>query len=133
MKSTVNNQLLIWRFNLKSLFVFILLFLVEVFIALFVDDFFIRPYGGDIIVVILIYYFLKSFIQVKPLYLIIPTLLFAYAVEFAQYLGMVRVLGVEDNVFLRTILGSSFSWGDMLCYTVGAGICYLIDGRRKSE
>lgn len=131
MKNTENNKLFRIRFNGRWFVIFLLLFLVEVLIALFVNDRFIRPYGGDIIVVILIYYFLKTFIDTKPLYLIIPTLLFAYLVEIAQYMGMVEILGVQDNVVLRTILGSSFSWGDMLCYTIGALICYLIDGRRK--
>lgn len=131
MKNTANKIPFNFRFEGRWFVIFLLLFLVEVLIALFVDDSFIRPYGGDIIVVVLIYYFLKTFINTKPLYLIIPTLLFAYVVEVAQYLGMVEVLGVQDNTVLRTVLGSSFSWGDMLCYTTGALICYLIDGRKK--
>ncbi|NDV69740.1 DUF2809 domain-containing protein [Dysgonomonas sp. 25] len=130
MKNTANNPLFRFRFSIRSFIVFVLLFLVEVLIALFVNDSFVRPYGGDIIVVILIYYFLKTFIQTKSLYLIIPTLLFAYAVEIAQYFRMVEALGVQDNAILRTVLGSSFSWGDILCYTIGAFICYLIDGRK---
>lgn len=116
-----------FRFNLKAFALFLLIFLVEVLIALFIDDKIIRPYGGDLLVVIMIYYFIKSFIQTKPLYICLGTLLFAYAVEIAQYFELVKVLGVQDNRFLVIVLGSSFSWGDMLAYTIGVLICYTID------
>lgn len=120
-----------FRLNLKAFLVFLLLFVVEVLIALYVDDDIIRPYGGDVLVVIMIYYFVKSFVKVPPLYLAIGVLLFAYAVEIGQYFRMVEILGVQDNKVMRIVLGSSFSWGDILAYTLGAAICYLID-RRKS-
>lgn len=40
-----------WRFDRSSFLKSIVLFFVEVLIAKFVDDAFIRPYGGDILVV----------------------------------------------------------------------------------
>lgn len=101
--------------------------MIEVIIALFIDDSIIRPYGGDVLVVIMIYYFIKAFIETKSVYICIFTLLFAYTVEILQYLKMVEVLGVQNNKLLATILGSSFSWGDMLAYTIGIVICYLIN------
>ena len=116
-----------WRFEKKSFIVAAVIFLVEVFIALFMHDAFVRPYGGDILVVILIYYFVKSFIQVKPLYLAVATVLFAYAVEIGQYFKLIEVLGLQDSKIMQTIIGTSFSWGDILCYTVGGIICYLVD------
>lgn len=118
-----------FRLHLKSFLIFLLIFMVEVLIALFVRDKFVRPYGGDILVVIMIYYFLKSFIETKPINLVVGTLLFAYLVEIGQYFKMVEVLGVHENKLMTIILGSSFSWGDMVCYTVGAAICLLIDRR----
>ena len=50
----------------KNLLYTALLFLTEVFIALYINDAFIRPYGGDILVVLLVYYFLKTFIKTNP-------------------------------------------------------------------
>ncbi len=120
-----------WRFDLKSFVICLIIFLIEVLIALFVDDSFIRPYGGDILVVILIYYFLKSFIETKTIYLVVAVLLFAYLVEFGQHLRLVEVLGLQGNKVMRTIIGSSFSWWDIVCYTIGGAICYLIDRERK--
>lgn len=119
-----------WRFDLKSFIIFLIIFFIEVLIAKFVNDSFIRPYGGDILVVILMYYFCKAFIETKSIYLVIGTVLFAYLVEFGQYLKLVEILGIENKI-LRVVIGSSFSWGDILCYTIGGVICYLIDNRNK--
>ena len=113
-------------FNPKSFAVFIAIFIVEVLIALFVNDSIIRPYGGDVLVVIMMYYFFRSFIHTKPVYLVAGVLLFAYAVEFTQHLNLIDILGVRDNKVLTIILGSSFSWLDIIAYTIGGLICYFI-------
>lgn len=119
-----------FRFHPQSFIIFVFLFVTEVLIALFVDDSIIRPYGGDVLVVIMIYYFIKAFVKTKPLYICIFTLLFAYMVEISQYFKMVEILGVENNKILVTILGSSFSWGDIFAYTLGVLICYFIDRKK---
>lgn len=130
MKNTGSEKLQ-FRFSLKSFLIFLAIFVIEVLIALFVNDKIIRPYLGDVLVVIMMYYFAKSFIKTKAVYLAGAALLFAYLVEIGQYLNLVEVLGVQDNKLMRIVIGSSFSWLDMLAYTVGALICYLID--RKSH
>ena len=57
------------------LIVFILFMVVETLIALYVHDDFIRPYIGDIIVVMVLYSFVRIFIPEKyrllPLYIFI--------------------------------------------------------------
>lgn len=117
-----------WRFDLKSFIIFLIIFVIEVLIAKFVDDSFIRPYGGDILVVILMYYFVKTFVETKAVYIISSgVVLFAYLVEIGQYFHLVEVLGMHDNKIIRVVIGSSFSWMDILCYTIGGVICYLID------
>lgn len=116
-----------WRFDLKSFIIFLIIFVIEVLIAKFVDDSFIRPYGGDILVVILMYYFVKTFVETKAVYIITGVVLFAYLVEIGQYFHLVEVLGMQDNKIMRVVIGSSFSWMDILCYTIGGAICYLID------
>ncbi|MFV0418532.1 MAG: DUF2809 domain-containing protein [Dysgonomonas sp.] len=127
MRNTENKKTIEWRFDLKSFLVFLFIFLLEVIIALFINDSIIRPYGGDLLVVILIYYFAKSFIRTKTIYLVIGVILFAYLVEVCQYFHLVEILGMQDNVIMRTVIGHSFSWGDILAYTIGGTICYLID------
>lgn len=127
MANTENKTPFRFRFHLTSFLVFLLIFVIEVFIAVYVRDSFIRPYGGDILVVIMIYYFIKSFIETKPIYIAIFTLLFAYSVELGQYFNLVEILDLQDHQIMRIVIGSSFSWGDMLCYTIGVLICLLIE------
>lgn len=99
----------------------VLLFLTEVFIALFVKDKFIRPYVGDFLVVILIYCFLKSFWNGKPLKVGIYVLLFAFAVEIGQHFQLVNLLGLGHSELAKTVIGTGFDWGDILAYTMGIG------------
>lgn len=127
MANTENKSLIKFRLDLKSFLCFLLIFVIEVIIGLFVKDSIIRPYGGDILVVILIYYFFKSFIKMNPLPLALGVLLFAYAIEIGQYFNLVGLLNMQNNAIMRIVIGSSFSWGDIFCYTLGAIICLLID------
>lgn len=100
----------------------LLLLLTEVFIALYVHDDFIRPYVGDVLVVIVIYTFIRMIIPAKcrllPLYIFI----FAAGVELLQLAKIVEILGVEDNTFLKTLIGSVFDVKDIVCYAVGCVI-----------
>lgn len=115
------------RFDLQSFLIFVFLFFVEVCIALFVNDSIIRPYGGDFLVVIMMYYFFKSFIKIKFQYLLLFVLLLAYLVELCQLFDVVVLLGLQDNKVMSTIIGTSFSWGDMIAYTLGVGLCFVIE------
>ncbi len=38
-----------------------------------------------------------------------------------------NVLGLGDIEFFRVIIGTSFAWMDMLCYIIGAIICYAVE------
>ena len=64
---------------------FIGLFIVETLIALFVRDAFIRPYMGDVLVVILIYCFARIFITEPLRGLPLWIFLFACCIEAFQY------------------------------------------------
>lgn len=107
--------------------VFILLVLVEVYIALFVRDDFIRPYFGDVIIVWVIYAFVRMFLKAKP-YVMIPVYIFIFSVlvEIGQYFKMVDVIGLGHIKFFRILMGTSFSWIDIICY--GAGCALLLAG-----
>ena len=113
------------KINIKYIFSFIILFITETFIALFVHDTIIRPYIGDILVIILMYTFIKSFIQ-KPLkFLPIYLFVFASAVEVVQYYRVVDLLHLENNKIISTIIGTSFDIKDILCYLVGSIILIM--------
>src|SRR5690554_5256501 len=64
------------RFHNCFFIIALVVFVVEVFIALFVHDNFIRPYLGDVIVVWFVYYFIRAFVNIPALYAAVFTLLF---------------------------------------------------------
>jgi hypothetical protein len=106
-------------FNLKYFILTLLLLAIEFLIALYVHDTFIRPYMGDVLVVILLYCLVKSFFKTPVLPTAIGVLLFSYLIETLQYFNIVDVLGLGHSKVARIVIGSSFSWLDILSYTAG--------------
>ena len=106
----------------------LLLFVIEVLIALFVRDRFIRPYGGDILVTLLICCVIRV---ILPRGYRLPmgggVLLFAVLVEVGQYFGLVYRLGLGHIEFFRILIGTGFSWWDMVCYAAGCGLFVAAD------
>ncbi|AEE48525.1 DUF2809 domain-containing protein [Haliscomenobacter hydrossis] len=121
------------KLNLKYLVLTLLLFLTEVLIALYVDDGFIRPYLGDFLVVILIYCFVKSFLNTPVWPTALGVLAFSYAVETLQYFNIVEKLGLQHSRLARIVIGSSFEWLDLVAYTGGIILVLLIESRRASR
>lgn len=115
------------RFNRNYFALTVILFVIEICIAIFVNDAFVRPFLGDVIVVWFVYYFIRSFIAIKPIYIAVFTLLFSFAVEIGQYFKLIEILGLQEYKWARIVIGTSFSWWDMLCYFVGFLILFLMD------
>lgn len=103
----------------------ILLLAVEVAIALFVHDSFVRPYIGDVLVVIVVYTFIRIWFPDKFRLLPLYVFLFAAGVEVLQYFELVKLMGIKEHSFLGILLGSVFDVKDILCYAVG---CLLLAG-----
>ena len=106
---------------------FAVLLLTEIIFALFVHDNFIRPYIGDALVTVLICCFLRVFIPKGLSYLPLLVFIFASLVETAQYFDIVRLLGLEGNTFISTVIGRTFSFTDIICYGVGCITFYLAE------
>lgn len=119
------------RKRAKYLIAFLIMLTVEALIAIFIHDGFVRPYLGDVFVVVLIYFFVRIFfpngIRLLPLYIF----LFASAVEILQYFDFVDMIGLGENRFAQIILGTTFSFVDIICYAVGCILCGLIPFLRK--
>jgi len=114
-------------FHWKYACVFAGLFLVEVCIALFLHDGFIRPFLGDMIVVWLVYAFVRSFYAGgKDWQVAAGVLAFAVLVEVGQYFGLVSLLGLEESRLARVAIGLVFDWKDILAYGVGAVVLIVI-------
>jgi hypothetical protein len=102
--------------NKKYILNFIILLIVEIIIALFIHDAVIRPYIGDILVVILIYCLVRGFIAKPIKHLHIYIFLFAAAVELVQYFRIVELLNLQNNKAASIMIGTSFDIKDILCY-----------------
>ncbi|RLJ31229.1 uncharacterized protein DUF2809 [Chryseobacterium sp. 7] len=115
-----------FQFSLKYLLLTIFIFLVEVLIATKLSNvFFVRAYLGDVIVVMLLYTFVKSFVKVNDQKLILGILIFSFLVEFAQYFNIAEKLGFRPGSLMYIVIGNSFSWIDNLCYAAGCLILYI--------
>lgn len=102
--------------RLTYLLAFALLLVVEVCIALFVHDAFLRPYVGDVLVTVLLCCLSRAICpRFSPA---LPVFLLAAAVEGLQWLGLTEIMGLQETI-LGIILGSTFDWKDILCYGLG--------------
>lgn len=116
-----------FKFDYKSLLIAIFIFIVEVLIATKLKNiFFVRAYLGDVIVVMLMYYFIKAFFDFNSTKLIVGIFIFSCLMEFAQYFHFGELMGFKDNRIVMIMLGNSFSWLDILCYFAGCVILFLI-------
>ena len=120
-------------FRLGYFVLTLLMLIVELLIALYVHDRIIRPYIGDVLVVILIYCFCRSFLRVPVKPLAFGVLLFAFLIELLQYFQIVRVLGLQDSKIARTVIGVGFEWLDLVAYTVGFVLVLVVEKWRKQR
>lgn len=117
--------------RIRYIIAFCVIFAIEVLIALFIRDRFIRPYGGDILVTVLICCFVRIFfptgdsvgVRLIPLWVF----LFSVAVEIGQYFDFVNLLGLGDIAFFRILLGTTFVWFDLVCYGIGCAAFWGVD------
>ena len=115
------------KFNRFYFSGFVLLFLTEIAIALWVHDSFIRPYFGDVLVVLLIYFFIKAFLKTPVIKTATGVLLFSYLVEGLQYFNFIALLNLENNKLAKTVIGNSFSLADIVCYAAGFLLILLFE------
>lgn len=127
-------KLPIFTFRLPYFLIATFLFVTEVVIAIYFKDDFIRPILGDFLVVILIYAFLMTFLKTSWRRLAIAVLLLAYTIEILQYINIMALLGVSHNTFTRMVLGTTFTWEDMVAYTLGISFVWWFEvlAERKS-
>lgn len=100
---------------------------VEVCIALFVHDAFVRPYVGDMLVTLLLCCMCRVALPDKIRLLPVFVFVFAACVEIGQYFDVVALLGLADNRLLSIALGRTFSWLDLICYAAGCMAAFGLD------
>jgi Protein of unknown function (DUF2809) len=116
-----------FRFNKNYFILAVVLFLIEVYIAVYVRDAIIRPYIGDLLVVIFLYCLVKAFVNTPPVKTALAVLIFSYLIELSQYLNLVKHLGLQRSRVANVVMGNSFEWIDMIAYTAGIVIVIAVE------
>src|SRR5262245_61199974 len=102
------------------------LFMIEISIALFIHDRLVRPFVGDMLVVILIFTICRSVINANYFWLALCVLIFSFAVEIGQYFNFISILGLQHCGLARTIIGTTFDFHDLLAYSAGVLLICII-------
>ena len=106
-----------WRILYLSLF--LLLFMTELLIAVLIHDEFVRPYLGDVLVVLVIYCLVRIFEPIRWRLLPIFIFLFSAVVEFSQYFDLAQLFGLarykicllytsnpDDKILTKTMINN---------------------------
>ena len=88
-----------------------------------------RHYAGDVLAIILLYALTRAIFSEPPLNLPLKIFAFVAALELAQYLGAVQILGIENKI-LKIMIGGTFDFTDLLCYAAG---CVMAGAYEKFE
>ena len=120
------------RFRYYS-FCFLVFLFVEFAIAVYARDNFVRPFLGDLLVIVLLYCLLSALVALRPSWnlslgttkRVVMVLLFAFMIEFLQLAKITTYLGLSQYHLVHLILGSTFDPKDFLAYCLG-GISILL-------
>ena len=118
-----------FRFNKYYFITACVLFFAEIIIAVYAHDQFIRPYFGDFLIVILLYTSIKSVLQSDYLKTATYVLIFSYIIEISQYFELYKFLNLQNSKLSCTVLGTYFSWTDILAYTLGVLAIIFVENR----
>lgn len=83
---------------------------------------------GDIFYAVMLYFgssmiFINSNKQIKILF----PLLLCYLIELQQLYNAEWINAIRNTTLGHYILGQGFLWSDLVCYTFGVGVAFLID------
>jgi Protein of unknown function (DUF2809) len=121
------------KFNKTYLLLTILLFIIEALIAVFLKTGFIRHTFGDFLVVILMYCFFKSIMEINSFKLASCVLMFSFFIEFLQLANILNILHLQKNHLAKLILGSTFQLSDLVAYTLGTITVLFIEYKLKNN
>ena len=106
---------------------------IEVAIALFVNDAFVRPYVGDVLAILLVYAFLRAATPLSLRSALATTLAIAVLIEVAQAAKLLSALGLGENRLARIVFGGSFDWLDLAAYAAGGIVIVGIELARPGR
>ncbi len=104
---------------------FLALLLVEICIGRFASGW-VRSYGGDVLVLPLLYCLIRIFTNALPRSL--PLWLFGLGcfMELLQLLRFAELLGFAEGSLPAVIIGTRADWRDVLCYAIGTLLTIIV-------
>ena len=120
------------KIHLKYFITFILLLIIEILIARYATGF-LRHTIGDYLAVMFVYTFIKSIFKIAIEKAAIITLVISYIIEFLQLSNLQNWYPSEYTKTFKLILGTSFSVGDLVAYTLGIGTITLVEKSFKND
>ncbi|MCB0383708.1 MAG: DUF2809 domain-containing protein [Psychroserpens sp.] len=121
-----------FKFNTSFFISSVLLLLIEICIAVFLTEGFIRHTFGDFLVVILVYCGIRTVIEANPIHIAIGVLVFAFTIEVLQLFNLLDLLHLRQNKIATIILGSTFHISDLIAYSFGTITIFAIDLKTTS-
>ncbi|WP_346771155.1 DUF2809 domain-containing protein [Flavobacterium hercynium] len=113
----------------KSRILYFCLFILTIFLGIMSRKFSLIPlFIGDLLYAVMIYFLLRILlIKKKALLLLLLSILICYGIEFLQLYQAEWIIELRKTLFGRYVLGQQFLWTDILAYTAGALIVFMID------
>lgn len=103
------------------------LFALLVIIAVAVQDRWIRPYGGDIGVIVMLHAALRGTLMRSSMRAVAAVLGLALVIEGGQALGWAAWPIFADNPMAQVVLGTTADLKDVAAYIVGGVVALVLD------
>ncbi|WP_185430802.1 ribosomal maturation YjgA family protein [Aeromonas jandaei] len=121
-----------WNARGKYIVSFTVNLIVVLLIGFYGASWFWRVFLSDVIIVVLLFSFLKMLTPASTLKVSLSVLAFSYLVEISQYFNLVEFLGV-NNKAIRIFIGTHFDWLDLIAYIVCFFICLFVGIKSQDE
>jgi len=121
------------RRNIYILILFMSFIFCALIVAFFEGNLLIRGFIGDVIVIILLYTFIKSFKDVNTKKLSIFVFFLSWFIEISQYFKFIEFIGLSNYRMARVVLGTTFDSKDLIAYTIGVIVIYLFDSNLTTK
>jgi len=83
---------------------------------------------GDGLYAVMIYWLCRFiFFQRSLGFCFVSSLLFCFAIEFLQLIQHPLLISFRSHPLLRLLFGQGFLWSDLIAYSAGSTIAFLLD------
>ncbi|PWB25550.1 DUF2809 domain-containing protein [Flavobacterium sp. HTF] len=113
----------------KSRICYSLLFLFVICLGILSRKTSIVPlYFGDLLYAVMMYLLVRIiFITKNALQITVISLLICYSIEFLQLYQAEWIISLRKTLFGRYVLGQGFLYSDLVAYTFGVAITFIIE------